>query len=72
MFVTGKPFQLSVMEQSSLLGRFVSNEENVVMVPGGCTLLFFKWFSLKQLNLQMAILGNGTPAYPSSGKAKMR
>ncbi len=28
VFVTGKPFQLIVMKQSSLLGRFVSYEEN--------------------------------------------
>jgi len=28
VFVTGKPFQLSVMEQSNLFGQFVSYEEN--------------------------------------------
>jgi hypothetical protein len=27
MFVTGKPFQLSIMDQSILLGRFVSQKE---------------------------------------------
>jgi len=31
VFVTRKPFQLSVMEHSSLLGRFVSSEENGVL-----------------------------------------
>ncbi len=31
MFVTGKPFQLKVMEQSNLLVRFVTYEENVVL-----------------------------------------
>jgi hypothetical protein len=30
-FVTGKPFQLSVMVQSSLLGQFVSHKENGVL-----------------------------------------
>ncbi len=31
VFVTGKPFQLSGMEQSSLLGQLVSYEENGVL-----------------------------------------
>jgi hypothetical protein len=30
-FVTGKPFQLSVMVQSSLLDQFVSHKENGVL-----------------------------------------
>jgi hypothetical protein len=30
-FVIGKPFRSSVIEHSSLLGRFVSDEENVVL-----------------------------------------
>ncbi len=31
MFVPSKPFQLSVMKQSNLLGRFISYEENGVL-----------------------------------------
>jgi hypothetical protein len=31
VFITGKPFQLSVMKQSSLLGRYISYEENGVL-----------------------------------------
>jgi hypothetical protein len=38
-YLSHKPFQLSVMEQSSLLGRFVSYEENSVVNTAPSTLL---------------------------------